>query len=254
MRRSLVCLLALVALAAGCSEPAPTASTNSDASSSSGGCGSSDLLACAKGSTIAALLPDKPTKATGAPITLGMINQENTPAGSFPELSKAVQAGVAWVNDQLGGVDGRPLKVDVCNTKFSTEGSTACAQQFVEAKVPAVLGGIDVFGNGVDTLRQNDIPYVGGIPVSDQSVKSPNSFQWSGGTWGATVAFAHYAATTLKAKKVAIIYGEFGSITESAQYGKKVLDANKRADPTGPLPDHRHRHHLAVAGRRRRQP
>lgn len=183
-----------------------------------------DLLACARTTTIAKLVPKAATKATGKPITLGMINQENTPAGSFPELSGAVQSGVAFINEQLGGIDGRPLKVEVCNTKFSAEGSTSCGQQFVDEKVPAVLGGIDVFGNSIDVLRDNDIPFVGGIPVSDQSFKSPNSFQWSGGTVGAAVAFADYSIKTLKAKRVAIIYGDFGSIAESAIAARKVLE------------------------------
>jgi branched-chain amino acid transport system substrate-binding protein len=155
-----------------------------------------------------------------------MINQENTPAGSFPELSQADEAAIAFVNDQLGGVDGHPIELEVCNTKFSAEGSTACGQQFVSAKVPAVLGGIDVFGNSIDVLRDNGVPFVGGIPVSNQSAVNANSFQFSGGTWGMSIAFAWYAAVKLHAKRVSIVYGEFGSITQSAEYGKKVLEAD----------------------------
>ena len=78
-----------------------------------------------------------------------------------------------------------------------------------------MLGGIDVFGNAIETLRDNGVPFVGGIPVSEQSVKSENSYQWSGGSWGATVAFAEYAAKELDAKKVSIVYGEFGSISRA---------------------------------------
>ena len=63
-----------------------------------------------------------------------MINQENTPAGSFPELSQAVQAAIEFVNTELGGVDGRPIELEVCNTEFTAEGSTSCGQQFVEAE------------------------------------------------------------------------------------------------------------------------
>ncbi len=218
----------LALLVTSCSEPAPdadaTKSPNTTIPSTS--CEGTKLLACAKASMLGDLVPAKATKATGTPITLGMINQENTPAGSFPELSQAVQAAVTFVNDQLGGVDGHPIKVEVCNTKFSAEGSTTCGQKFVDEKVPAVLGGIDVFGNAIDVLDQNDVPYIGGIPVSSQSVKSPSSFQWSGGTWGAMVAFADYATHTMKAKNVAIVYSEFGPITDSAKYGQRVLKAN----------------------------
>jgi branched-chain amino acid transport system substrate-binding protein len=217
-------LVALAASMSACSEPEPEAGPATTAvANPAEGCETDDLLACARLSTIGELVPEEPVAASGEPITLGMVNQENTAAGSFPELSQAVQAAIEFVNEELGGVDGRPLELEVCNTKFSTEGSTACAQQFVEAGVPAVLGGIDVFGTAVETLADNDIPYIGGIPVSTSSVQSDNSFQWSGGTWGAAVAFADYAIREVEAEKVAIVYGEFGSISQSATYAEKVL-------------------------------
>jgi branched-chain amino acid transport system substrate-binding protein len=221
--RSLVVLAVAGLVLAGCSE-SRTTSSGVEASGSRGATAcAKDLLGCARPTTIGSHVPKVATKATGTPITIGMINQDNTPAASFPELSQADQAGVDFVNAELGGIDGHPIKLEVCNTKFSPEGSTACGQRFATEGVPAVLGGIDVFGNGIDTLAQNDIPYVGGIPVSTQSMTSPNSFQWSGGSWGPIVAFAHYAATTLKAKKVSILYGDFGSIADSARYGERTL-------------------------------
>lgn len=222
-RNAAVAAALATGLLAACSEPAPT-TTSTPAQQAAAGCkGEAGLLACARRSTIADLVPEKATKATGTPITLGMVNQENTAAGSYPELSQAVQAAVAFVNEQLGGVHGHPIEIEVCNTEFSVEGSTSCGQRFAEEGVPAVLGGIDVFGNAIETLADNGIPYIGGIPVSTQSVTSPNSFQWSGGSWGATVAFADHAAHQLKAKRVSIVYGEFGSITDSAEVGQKVL-------------------------------
>lgn len=191
-------------------------------------CRADDLVACARRSSLGELIVESPTPATGDPLVIGMINQENTPAGSYPELSQAVQAAVSFVNEQLGGLAGRPIRVEVCNTGFSAEGSTDCGQKFVEARVPAVLGGIDVFGNAVDVLAANGVPYVGGIPVSMQSVRSDNSFQWSGGTWGAAVAFAHHAVEA-HATSVSIVYGDFGSIADAAKVGEAVL---KRAGAT----------------------
>ena len=220
----LVAVLALLG-ATACSEPEPDATgTDGPTTTVVEGCSPTTLLECARTSSIADYVPAQATKATGEPIVLGMINQENTPAASFPELTKATRAAVAWVNDQLGGIDGRPIELEVCNTRFSAEGSTACGQQFVEAKVPAVLGGIDVFGNAIDVLDENGIPFVGGIPVANQSAVNANSFQFSGGTWGSAIAFADYAATTLEAKTVAVLYAEFGSITQSADFAEKVLE------------------------------
>ncbi len=217
--------LALLTGLAGCSEDRSTSDTTDTAATETVEDCAADLLACAQRSSLAAAMPDEESTATGEPIVLGMINQENTPLGSYPELSSAARAAAALVNDRFGGVGGRPVEIEVCNTEFSPEGSTACAQQFAEAGVPAVLGGIDVFGTGVDTLAENEIPYVGGIPVSMSAVSSPTSYQWSGGTWGATIAFAHHAATELGAGSVAIAYPEFAPITDSAERGRRVLEA-----------------------------
>ncbi|MCB9404126.1 MAG: ABC transporter substrate-binding protein [Microthrixaceae bacterium] len=227
---ALAVALAITALA-GCSEDRTTTGATGSTTTTAAVTATcaDDLLGCARRSSIADAVGDEPVKATGDPITLGMINQENTPIGSYPELSSATRAAIEFINTELGGVNGRPLAVEVCNTEFSPEGSTACAQKFVQAGVPAVLGGIDVFGTGIDTLADNDIPFVGGIPVSEQAVTSANSFQWSGGIWGATVAFAHHAATEVGAKKVAIVYPDFGPITSAAEYGKTAL-ANEGVD------------------------
>lgn len=231
--RGILAVALAAALLAGCSEDRgdDTASGGSDGTQTTTGqsaeasaCGE-DLLACARNSSIADLIPDEVTEATGEPIVIGMINQENSPVASFPELSDAIEAGVEWVNAELGGVNGRPIELEVCNSEFSPEGSTACAQDFAQRGVPAVLGGIDVFGNGIITLAENGIPFVGGIPVSEAAVTSPNSFQWSGGTWGATIAFAHHAATEEGAESVAVVYSDYGPIGDSASYGEQTLRA-----------------------------
>lgn len=222
---ALIAGLALLGSVAACSEerdPA-TAATTTAPSAVATEC-AADLFACAGRSSLAEAVPDTESKATGEPIVLGMINQENTPLGSFPELSSAARAAADFVNDRLGGVNGRPIRIEVCNTEFSPEGSTACAQRFVEAGVPAVLGGIDVFGNGITTLADNDIPFVGGIPLSTASATARTSYQWSSGIWGATVAFAHHAATETEADRVAIAYPEFGPITDAAERGERVLE------------------------------
>jgi branched-chain amino acid transport system substrate-binding protein len=171
------------------------------------------------------VVPSSPRKATGEPITIGMINQENTPLGSFPELRLGVEAAVALINEELGGIGGRPIDLVTCITTFSVEQSQACAQQMVQRDVVAVIGGIDVTSNGsIPILEANQIPYIGGIPVNFDELRSPISFQFSGGVPGAMAAFAYYAAQVQGAKKVAIAYGEYQSIEAAAiDYGAKTL-------------------------------
>jgi len=177
------------------------------------------------GGTLDPYLPEAPQAASGEPIKLGTINQETGAAGAYPELTLADQAAVRFVNEELGGVDGHPIELITCDTKFSPAGSQSCAQQMVDEGVVAVVGGVDVFGTGIDVLEQNGIPFVGGIPISMASVQSAVSFQFSGGSWGAMLAFADYAANDLKAERVSILYGDFGSIADAAQYGKQALES-----------------------------
>ncbi len=162
---------------------------------------------------------------TDNPIKIGMINQENTPLGSFPELRLGAQAAITFINTELGGVGGRPIEFEPCITTFSVEKSRGCAQELVEKQVVAVTGGIDITSNGsIPVLEQNGMPFVGGIPINFDEMRSPVSFQFSGGVPGAFAAFSYDAATRLKAKKVAVTYGEYASIKAAGvDYGVAIL-------------------------------
>ncbi len=169
------------------------------------------------------VVPEAPVAATGEPIKIGMINQEDTPLGSFPELRLGAQAAVDWINAELGGVGGRPIELVTCTTQFNPEQSKACAQEMVEEGVVAVAGGIDITSNGsIPVLEQNGIPYVGGIPVNLDEMQSPVSFQFSGGMAGAFVAFAQHAADE-GASKVVIAYSNYPPIKVAADYGAASL-------------------------------
>jgi branched-chain amino acid transport system substrate-binding protein len=74
---------------------------------------------------------------------------------------------------------------------------------------------------------------IGGVPVNNDEMQSPISFQFSGGSPGAMVAFANYAATTQKAKKVAVVYGDYASIKSAAvDYGVAELHRQGVTDVT----------------------
>lgn len=230
--RWLALLAAVTLVATACSEDedggevaAPEATTTSAATAGTEPEPTS-LGARFSGKTTLGELPSEPVKATGEPIKVGMINQENTPLGSFPEVRLAAEAAVAFVNEELGGVDGRPIELVTCITEFSPESSQRCANQMVQTGVVAVTPGIDVTSDSsVPILEQNGIPLVGGIPVNYAELRSPLSFIFGGGTPGALAAFSIHAAEELGATKVSIMYGEFAPIEESARrYGAELLE------------------------------
>jgi branched-chain amino acid transport system substrate-binding protein len=223
--------LVLAVAASACSEPTqegapdsrgPTTTVNAAVDNCET---AASIIECApEDSMLTPLMPDTPTKATGRPIRIGTINQDTGAAGAFPELTTADKVAIDFINTEMNGVDGRPIELETCNTNFNPDLSQSCAQQMVSRNVVAVIGGIDIWGTGIATLENNGVPYVGGIPVSFNAARSPASFQFSGGTWGAVLGMGQYSIETLKAEKVAIIYAEFGPITDAAELGKRVLE------------------------------
>lgn len=170
-------------------------------------------------------IPDLPVAADPSlePIKIGMINQENSPAGSFPELRFAAEAAINWINAELGGVDGRPLELYPCITEFSPESSQACAQELVLEEVVALVGGLDVLIHGaLPVLEENGLPIVGGIPAGLAEQRSPSAFAFSGGTAGGMAAFMKHAADQ-GYEKAFIAYGDFDSFQVAVEeYGAKV--------------------------------
>jgi branched-chain amino acid transport system substrate-binding protein len=244
MKRSIIVVFACSALVAACTEsdseptgagtdtaaprsevvadsgPAPTASASSGTAASS--TDATADTAASDGSVVSEFAGEEwfvgevPATATAAdpnaePIVITMINQENSPAGSFPELRAASQAAVMWINTELGGVNGRPIQLDVCVTEFSVERSQECAQQAVESGSVAMTSGIDIGANAsIPILEANGLPLVGGIPATLAEMRSPGAAFFSGGITGAYAAYLDDAASK-GATKVAIAYGEFES-------------------------------------------
>ena len=193
--------------------------------------------------------PAAGSSASGTPISLGMINQENTPAGSFPDVREGAQAAVSYINNTLGGVNGKPLKLTPCITDGSPASGANCSRQLISDNVIAVIGGEDFSTSGsIPPLAAAKIPYVGGIPILPDESTSPISFQFSGGSSGAFSAQDQYIAKTLKATKVNIITtANPAGLAAATVFGSKILAklgvtdvksvqaANDAADFTAPV-------------------
>ena len=183
------------------------------------------LLAACSGGGDEPASPGGANPATGPPITVGLINQEDAPVGSFPEVRRSAEAAARYVNEELGGVEGRPLKLETCTTRGTPESSQACANQLVGKQPVAVLGGVDLgAAASLPVLQRAGIPYVGGSPTLAEELSSPTAFMLAGGTVADLLGQADYALNTLKAKRVAAIYVDLpGLLTTVVQASNVVL-------------------------------
>ena len=95
------------------------------------------------------------------PVVVGFHNLEGG-ALSLPEIREGFEAGVKYVNEELGGINGRPLEVDVCELDVTPESSVNCANRFVEAGVVAAVQGVDVAADAaLPILQQAGIVEIG---------------------------------------------------------------------------------------------
>ena len=179
-RRLVMPLAALLALAA-CSSSANSSST------------SASTPATAKADT-ALLTPAGGTvAAAGAPVLVGLINDEGGSDANWPEIRIGAQAAVAYANAYLGGIAGRPVQLDACKSQGTPASSAACANQMIADHVVAVLHGIDSdAGDTAQTLMNAGIPVISTAPSSEQEELGQLSFSLTGGATAFMAALGQY--------------------------------------------------------------
>ena len=81
------------------------------------------------------------------PILIGGTVSLTSAAASFPEVKQAQQAAVDSIND-AGGINGRQLKLEVCDSKFEVAAELACFRSLTE------------------TWQRSSVPWSSPIPAS----------------------------------------------------------------------------------------
>lgn len=165
--RLFVLLMALLLIAAACGSSDDSTSSDdtgtSDESTSTG-----DDTTTAEDDTAPAEDGGEGDAASGEPIVVGWHNLEGGVI-SLPEVREGFEVALAYINDELGGVNGRPIDAIICNTDASPEASIDCANQFIEQDVVTAIQGVDVGGDAMlPILAEAGIAEVGFVPFGPQ--------------------------------------------------------------------------------------
>ena len=113
---------------------------------------------------------------SGEPVVIGFVNSEGG-AFSVPEMRVGSEVAESVVNEQLGGIGGRPLEIVRCATDGSPESSIDCANQLVEEGVVAVHLGTDLGSDAlVPVLDDAGIPIIGHVQLGIAGMFDENSF------------------------------------------------------------------------------
>ncbi|MGW4369105.1 ABC transporter substrate-binding protein [Nocardia takedensis] len=158
-------------------------------------------------------LPAKP--ASGTPVKIGFLSPEGGPLGQLPDARAAAEAATKYVNENLGGIAGRPIDLVVCKEKEDPASARDCANQLVAAGVVAVVAPATGQGDAVvPVIAGAGIPYVTTVGPSGAEMTTPNSFVLSGGVPAAFAGAAKYSAAQ-GYKRVAIVANDAGSVVAS---------------------------------------
>ncbi|MBD0861767.1 ABC transporter substrate-binding protein [Gordonia sp. zg691] len=167
-------------------------------------------------------LPADP--ADGAPVKVGFISPEGGAAVSIPEYRQGAEAAVKYVNDNAGGLAGRPVELVVCKQQEEPTSATKCANELVEQGVAAVLTPGTSMGQViVPIISGAKIPYVTLNAVSAAELSSPGVSALSSGLPGSLTTTAT-AAKDAGLKKVTIFASDGGGIgTVISQMGGPIF-------------------------------
>jgi branched-chain amino acid transport system substrate-binding protein len=152
------------------------------------------------------------------PVYIGWLNQQGGSQAIGPLATNGAQMAVNYINAELGGVDGHPLKLDTCFITSAEEEGTTCGQQFAaNSKIDVIAEGgvaigIQPFYSSIGTKT----PVIVGVAVTPTDAVQPNAVILFGDATHVLGPFGTYAKDVLHAKTAALVYPDIAGITQGA--------------------------------------
>ena len=142
-------------------------------------------------------------KATGNGVSFGFVNQVGAATGDFAQAGVGTKMAQAYINNELGGIGGRPMDVKECLTDGTPEKSQSCANKFISDKVLSVMTGVDLGAPAsVPIYESAKIPLTFGAPIQVKEYTSPNAFYSIGASPVQVPAVARFIKDKFNAKTV----------------------------------------------------
>lgn len=135
-----------------------------------------------------------------------------------PECKGGLEAAIGRINKD-GGINGKKLELEFCDTKFTAAGEVNCARSLVRDKVSAVLAPnapADGTGSVFKVFEQAKTPVIGGFGNTPAELESDVAFPLSAGLPG-WEAGAVSALTSQGVTKIGLIVDNNPSSAYSAE-------------------------------------
>jgi branched-chain amino acid transport system substrate-binding protein len=140
--------------------------------------GSLALAACGGGDSGGSSAGSSSNKLTGDPILLGSILTITNPAWDNSGVQKVNEAWASHINDDLGGINGRPVQVETCDDRGDPAGTSQCLRNLIDKGVVGFVNNSSLaFGvNALPAMEQAGLVNLGGWPITPAEFKSASNF------------------------------------------------------------------------------
>jgi len=149
-------------------------------------------------------------EATGEPIKVGYINQDGGAIVVSATHDDGVDIAVKYINEEAGGIGGRPIEIVQCFIANAEEEGQQCGQQFAnDDEIVAVLTGPTVTGTqSFYAALAESKPVISGVSVNPVDTRQPNAAVLNGGAMYILAPFATFAKDVLGVESAALVYSE----------------------------------------------
>jgi branched-chain amino acid transport system substrate-binding protein len=148
-----------------------------------------------------------PASSSLPPVYVGWLNQQGGASAVGPLATTGAETAVKYINAELGGVDGHPLKLATCFIANTDAEGTTCGQQFAANKNIDVIatGGVAIGIQPFFTAIGSKTPVIDGVAVTGTDGVQPNAVILFGDATHVLGPFGTYAVDVLHAKTAALV-------------------------------------------------
>ncbi|MGH3164617.1 MAG: hypothetical protein ACRDN0_01840, partial [Trebonia sp.] len=118
-----------------------------------------------------------PADSSLPPVDIGWLNQQGGASAVGPLATEGAETAVKYINADLGGVDGHPLKLDTCFIASTDAEGTTCGDQFAASKNLDVIaeGGVAIGIQPFYTAIGSKTPVIVGVAATGTDAVQPNA-------------------------------------------------------------------------------
>jgi branched-chain amino acid transport system substrate-binding protein len=179
-----------------------------------------------------------PANNSMAPVEVGFVNQQGGQQVIGADATTGSQMAVKYINAELGGVGGHPVKLDTCFIASAEEEGTGCAQKFLANKNIHVvsMGGVVIGDQSFFATLGGKLPVVSGVAVLPIDGAQQNTVVLFGDATHVLGPFGTYATQVLHAKTATVVYPNDASDSVGALAAQAGLKAAGVTVKMGPYP------------------